>query len=309
MELPPVSPARASRKEKSSKFVRPIIVPDAEDSGATDALGGPADGHQLPHTPASPTLRSKSMRRKPTASYVGAAAEQPAGGSSAARHVRITMQASRNMAQQPGEVVEVPQLRHPVLGLNSTALKWDGLAPEATRAAVAGLLSQLVLLPGLCEAISQRLGASRLSALLVAVFGRLEASSGKAGKAKKKKAAKLVLLPEQESLLGSCCACLKFLVAGSNVDCFRVAAAGCLPYLVQLSCEAGNNRLRQSAQAVLSQVALLSQVQCMLLQAQAPEELLVPVHMKLTAQEVKELLIEFPNSLELLQPDEDAAAY
>lgn len=82
------------------------------------------------------------------------------------------------MAQQPAEVVEVPQLRHPVLGQNSTALKWDGLAPEATRAAVAGLLSQLVLLPAICEAISQRLGASRLSALLVAVFGRLEASSG-----------------------------------------------------------------------------------------------------------------------------------
>jgi len=87
-------------------------------------------------------------------------------------------QASRNTVQQSAEVVEVFQLRIPALGYNSTSLKWGGLVPEATRAAVAGLLSQLILLPGLCEVISQRLGASRLSALLVAVFGKMDNSSG-----------------------------------------------------------------------------------------------------------------------------------
>lgn len=72
--------------------------------------------------------------------------------------------------------------------------------------------------------------------------------AGKATKSKKKKASRVALSPEQESLLGSCCTCLKFLVAGSNADCFRVAAAGCLPFLVQLACDAGNARLRQTAQ-------------------------------------------------------------
>jgi hypothetical protein len=56
-------------------------------------------------------LRSKSMRRKPTASYVGAAADQPAGASSAARHVRITMQVLLHLTDPPLLCVFCSKLR------------------------------------------------------------------------------------------------------------------------------------------------------------------------------------------------------
>jgi hypothetical protein len=72
-----------------------------------------------------------------------------------------------------------PALRSPSLSTNSTALKWEGPVSSATRSAAAGLLAQLVQLPGLREAASDRLAASRLAALLNTTMQQLAAASGK----------------------------------------------------------------------------------------------------------------------------------
>jgi hypothetical protein len=69
-----------------------------------------------------------------------------------------------------GDSPELPQPTQLLLSKNSTALKWQGPVPDATRSAVAGVLSELVQLPQLCQAVHDRLGASRLSALLQAAM-------------------------------------------------------------------------------------------------------------------------------------------
>lgn len=77
-----------------------------------------------------------------------------------------------------GEAPELPQPTQPLLCKNSTALKWQGPVPDATRAAVAGVLSELVQLPQLCRAVHDRLGASRLSALLAAAMKAIAEGGG-----------------------------------------------------------------------------------------------------------------------------------
>lgn len=64
---------------------------------------------------------------------------------------------------------------------------------------------------------------------------------------KKKKGGSLTLTPENEAYLCNVCVCLKFMTAAENADCYRVAAAGCLPALVQLAAGSKQTRLRQSA--------------------------------------------------------------
>jgi hypothetical protein len=70
--------------------------------------------------------------------------------------------------------------------------------------------------------------------------------AGKKGKPGKK-GSKQVITPEAEPLLTHACVCLEFLVAADNADCYRVAAAGCLPSLVLLASEARNTQLRRAA--------------------------------------------------------------
>lgn len=78
------------------------------------------------------------------------------------------------------------------------------------------------------------------------------------GKGKKsKKASKLTLSPEAEALLTHICVCLKFLVVTDNANCYRVAAAGCLPALVLLGAESKHTRLRTSAQ-----VRAIAEINC-----------------------------------------------
>jgi hypothetical protein len=71
--------------------------------------------------------------------------------------------------------------------------------------------------------------------------------AGNGAKSKKKKGGSLTLTPESEAYLCNVCVCLKFLTAAGNADCYRVAAAGCLPALVQLAAGSKHTRLRQSA--------------------------------------------------------------
>jgi hypothetical protein len=72
--------------------------------------------------------------------------------------------------------------------------------------------------------------------------------AGKGAKSKKKKkGGSLTLTPESGAYLCNVCVCLKFLTAAGNADCYRVAAAGCLPALVQLAAGSKQTQLRQSA--------------------------------------------------------------
>eukprot|EP00878_Enallax_costatus_P005378 GHUV01005647.1.p1 GENE.GHUV01005647.1~~GHUV01005647.1.p1 ORF type:complete len:329 (+),score=61.94 GHUV01005647.1:1-987(+) len=236
-------------------------------------------------------------------------AEQQVTG---ARYGRATKMQDRRASQGsmngaiPAESLkppELPQPKGPLLCKNSTGLKWDGPVLDTTRSAVASVLAELVLLPELCAAVNDRLAVPRLTALMQGVFKQIE----EAGKGKKsKKASKLTLSPEAEALLTHICICLKFLVVADNANCYRVATAGCLPALVQLAAESKKTRLRASAQAVLSQVCMLSEVQELVKQADVPEELWVKVPMKLIDSEIRQLLIEFPDSK--LQPLDDVTA-
>lgn len=73
--------------------------------------------------------------------------------------------------------------------------------------------------------------------------------AGKKGKSGggKKGGSKLVLPAGSEQLLTHICVALDFLVAADNTDCYRVAAAGCLPALVQLASSQKNTQLRRAA--------------------------------------------------------------
>lgn len=71
-----------------------------------------------------------------------------------------------------------PHLCQPPLSTNSTALKWQGPVPQATRAAAAGLLAELVMLPQLAVAASARLAASRLATLLTGALQHLAEAGG-----------------------------------------------------------------------------------------------------------------------------------
>lgn len=71
-----------------------------------------------------------------------------------------------------------PFLRSPPLSSNATALKWAGPVPDATRTAVAGLLAQLVLLPHMAQAASDRLATPRLVTLLTQCMQHLTETSG-----------------------------------------------------------------------------------------------------------------------------------
>ena len=73
-----------------------------------------------------------------------------------------------------------PTLRTPPLGINSTALKWEAPVTVETRAAAAGLLAQLVQLPHLRAAASDRLAAPRLAALVLTTMQQLAAAAGEA---------------------------------------------------------------------------------------------------------------------------------
>lgn len=71
-----------------------------------------------------------------------------------------------------------PALRAQPLSINSTLMKWEAPVPLETRAAAAGLLAQLVQLPHLREAASDRLAASRLAALINSTMQQLAAAPG-----------------------------------------------------------------------------------------------------------------------------------
>lgn len=74
-----------------------------------------------------------------------------------------------------------PALHLPPLSTNSTALKWEAPVSEATRTAAAGLLVQLLQLPNLQRAVSDRLAASRLSTLLNSSMQELGEAAGDSG--------------------------------------------------------------------------------------------------------------------------------
>jgi hypothetical protein len=134
------------------------------------------------------------------------------------------------------------------------------------------------------------------------------------------------VLPESEVLLTHMCVCLELLVAGDSADCFRVAAAGALPGLVQLAAESRNTRLRRAAkvgggwvwprllvipfrylhpiplashlQAVMSQVELLAEAQPYVQQADplaASQEGAALVRLQLADGETRQLLVEHPS--------------
>jgi hypothetical protein len=76
-------------------------------------------------------------------------------------------------------IPNTPTLRSPPLSTNSTALKWDTPMPSIpARVAAASLLAQLVQLPALREAASDRLAASRLTVLLNSLSQQLLEARG-----------------------------------------------------------------------------------------------------------------------------------
>lgn len=77
-----------------------------------------------------------------------------------------------------GHTASSPALRSPPLSTNSTALKWETPVPDATRAAAAGLLAQLVQLPAWCAVASDRLATPRLVALLNSTMQKLSEAAG-----------------------------------------------------------------------------------------------------------------------------------
>ncbi|WIA30746.1 hypothetical protein OEZ86_000812 [Tetradesmus obliquus] len=286
--------SKAARSIKPTKSIRLPDIGEAEGAGA-------ATEARL----SDRALNSKSSVARRGGSCTGSdgAGSIAAGRTKAKgfRHLTISCPA--------GEAPELPQPTQPLLCKNSTALKWQGPVPDATRAAVAGVLSELVQLPQLCRAVHDRLGASRLSALLAAMKAIAEGGGGKGVKSKKKKkGGSLTLTPENEAYLCNVCVCLKFMTAAENADCYRVAAAGCLPALVQLAAGSKQTRLRQSAKAVLSQAALLAEVHDLVQQAEVPEELLVQAPLKLVDEELKQLLLEFPDHTQRLQRLDDVTA-
>ncbi|WIA10702.1 hypothetical protein OEZ85_010881 [Tetradesmus obliquus] len=287
--------SKAARSIKPTKSIRLPDIGEAEGAGAaTEARLSDC------------ALNSKSSVARRGGSCTGSdgAGSIAAGRTKAKgfRHLTISCPA--------GEAPELPQPTQPLLCKNSTALKWQGPVPDATRAAVAGVLSELVQLPQLCRAVHDRLGASRLSALLAAAMKAIaEGGGGKGVKSKKKKkGGSLTLTPENEAYLCNVCVSLKFMTAAENADCYRVAAAGCLPALVQLAAGSKQTRLRQSAKAVLSQAALLAEVHDLVQQAEVPEELLVQVPLKLVDEELKQLLLEFSDHTQRLQRLDDVTA-
>jgi hypothetical protein len=68
---------------------------------------------------------------------------------------------------------------------------------------------------------------------------------------------------------------------------------GAAPCLIQLYEECSNTLLRRNAQSALANIAMLAENGLVLLEAKLPEEFLVP--MRLTKEEVAELVVEFPN--------------
>jgi hypothetical protein len=71
-----------------------------------------------------------------------------------------------------------PDLRSPPLSTNSTALKWEAPVPDATRAAAAGLLAQMVQLPVWRVLACDRLATPRLAALLNSTMQKLADAPG-----------------------------------------------------------------------------------------------------------------------------------
>jgi hypothetical protein len=184
-----------------------------------------------------------------------------------------------------------------LLSLNSCGLKWhhaDEAFALATAAAAAGCLYEMCQQAEHMHAISRRLTASRLVPALLSAMGGGGGGGGDKKKGKGKGKAKLTLSPEQIEATTRIVGCLKFLTM-VNANRYRAAQLGAAPSLIQLYEECSNTLLRRNAQSALANIAMLAENGQVLLVAKLPEEFLVPVPMRLTKEEVAELVVEFPN--------------